>query len=421
MVRKIQPVKGTRDFYPEDMAFRNWIFDKIRIVSHSFGYEEYEGPILEPEELYLAKTSKELIEKQAFVFSDKNNRKIVLRPEMTPTVSRMVSAKSYEIPVPIRWFSIGPRFRYETPQKGRGREFYQWDIDMFGIDTPEADAEIIAVAVEFFKALDLSPQDIVIKINDRKLMEMKFKILNIPKKNWLKLTSLIDKRDKMDNKKWDSSLKQFGLDKSQIKDLHNILHDYDFSFESERLTQLFSTLEDLGCQEYVQFDPNIVRGLLYYTSTVFEARDRGGELRSILGGGRYASLVEQYGGRALSGVGFALGDQVIEELLRRLGKMPSIKPKISDIMIAIVEEGAVRDALKVSVKLRKAQLNTEVYPDASARLDKQLDYANKKQIPFVIIFGPEEVEKEIVTVKKMETGVQKQFSLDQISRETLLF
>lgn len=420
-MKRIQPVKGTRDFYPEDMAFRNWLFERIRIISESFGYQEYEIPLLEPEELYLAKTSEELIKKQTFRFKDQKGRGIVLPPETTPSLARMVAQKSYELPIPIRWYSIGPRFRYETPQKGRYRLFYHWDIDLLGIDTPEADAEIIAIAVEFFKMMDLTPDDVVIKINDRELMETKFKILDIPQKKWLSLTNLIDRREKISEKKWLGSLKQLRLDKDQIKDLDSVLHDFDFSYESERLTQLFSTLEDLGCGEYVEFDPNIVRGLLYYTSTVFEARDRHGEFRAILGGGRYGSLVKEYGGKDLSAIGYAMGDAVIEELLKRHNKLPDLKARVADVMIAIVEEGAVRDALKLSVKLRHVQLNTELYPDAAERLDKQLDYANKKGIPYVVIFGPEEVSKEIVTVKKMETGEQRKLEIDNISHDNLLF
>lgn len=421
MSKRIQPVKGTRDFYPTDMAFRNWLFERIRLISESFGYQEYEGPLLEPEKLYLTKTSEELIKKQSFRFTDHKGRKIVLRPEMTPTLARMVAQKSFALPVPIRWYNIGQRFRYETPQKGRGREFTQWDIDLLGIDTPEADAEIIAIAVEFFKMMNLSHDDIIIKINDRQLMETKFEILAVPHKKWLELTNLIDRREKMSEKRWTGSLTQLGLDKSQITDLTSILHDFDFSYESERLTQLFSTLEDLDCADYVEFDPNIVRGLLYYTSTVFEARDRHGEFRAILGGGRYGSLVKEYGGRDLSGVGFALGDAVIEELLKKHNKLPDLKAKIADVLIAIIEEGTMRDALKLSVKLRHAQLNTELYPDAATRLDKQLNYANKKGIPYVVIFGPEEVTKEIVTIKKMSTGEQQQVPLDKLSREAILF
>lgn len=420
-MKRIQPVKGTRDFYPEDMAFRNWLFQRVRIISESFGYQEYEGPILEPIELYLAKTGEELIKKQSFILKDQRGRRIVLRPEMTPSIARMVAQRSYELPTPIRWYNIGPRFRYETPQKGRFREFYQWDLDLFGIDTPEADAEVIAIVAEFFKILNLSPSDVVIKVNDRQLMETKFEILAVPRKKWLELINLIDKREKMTEKRWVASLKKLGLDQAQTEELNNVLRDFDFSYESDRLTELFSTLEDLDCADYVEFDPNIVRGLLYYTSTVFEARDRHGEFRAIVGGGRYASLVSEYGGRDLSGVGFAMGDAVMEELLKKHNKLPAIPPKVAAVMIAIVEEGAVRDALKLSVRLRRAQLNTELYPDALARLDKQLDYANKKNIPYVVIFGPEEIEKEIVTVKNMQSGEQREISLRNLSRETLLF
>ena len=196
---KIQPVKGTRDFYPEDLAFQNWLFEKIRAISESFGYQEYDGPILEPIELYLAKTSEELIKQQAFTLKDQKGRELVMRPEMTPSVARMVAAKSYELPIPARLFNIGTRFRYEAPQKGRLREFYQWDMDMFGANTPEADAELIAVAAEFFKTLGFTPDDVVIKINDRSLIETKFALLDIHKDKWLELTTIIDRKEKQAN------------------------------------------------------------------------------------------------------------------------------------------------------------------------------------------------------------------------------
>lgn len=417
---KIHPVKGTRDFYPEDIAFENWLFDRIRAISQSFGYQEYDGPILEPIELYLAKTSEELIKKQAFILKDGKGRELVMRPEMTPSVARMVAEKSYELPSPIRLFNIGPRFRYEAPQKGRLREFYQWDVDMFGVNTPEADAEIIAIGAEFFKTLGFTPSDVVIKINDRSLIETKFALLDIPKDSWLELTNIIDRKEKLTEEAWESNLNKLGLNDGKIKELENVLRDYDFSFESENLTRIFSTLEDLGYRDYVEFDPSIVRGLLYYTSTVFEAKDRHGEFRSLLGGGRYASLVGEYGGRDLSGVGFATSDIIIQEFLAHHNKLPKIKAQVADVLVAVVESGAMRDALKLSTSLRLAQINTEFYTDASVKLDKQLSFADKKGIPFVVIFGKDEMEKEIVTVKKMETGEQKQVPLENLNRESVL-
>ncbi|NCN58916.1 histidine--tRNA ligase [Candidatus Roizmanbacteria bacterium CG22_combo_CG10-13_8_21_14_all_38_20] len=417
---KIQPVKGTRDFYPEDIAFQNWLFGRIRTISESFGYQEYDGPILEPIELYLAKTSEELIKQQAFTLKDGKGRELVLRPEMTPSVARMVAAKSYELPIPARLFNIGPRFRYEAPQRGRLREFYQWDVDMFGANTPEADAEIIAVAAEFFKTLGLTPDDVVIKINDRSLIETKFAFLDIPEDKWLELTTIIDRREKLTPKAWQESLAKLDFSDKQISELETVLRDTDFSFESENLTRIFSTLEDLGYRDYVEFDPSIVRGLLYYSSTVFETKDRHGEFRSLLGGGRYASLVGEYGGRDLSGVGFATSDIIIQEFLAHHNKLPELKAKVADVLVVVVEEGAVRDALKISTSLRSAQINTEFYPDATVKLDKQLSFADKKGIPFVVIFGKDEMEKQVVTVKKMATGAQKQILLKNLTHETVV-
>jgi len=417
---KIQPVKGTRDFYPEDIAFQNWLFGRIRTISESFGYQEYDGPILEPIELYLAKTSEELIKQQAFTLKDGKGRELVLRPEMTPSVARMVAAKSYELPIPARLFNIGPRFRYEAPQRGRLREFYQWDVDMFGANTPEADAEIIAVAAEFFKTLGLTPDDVVIKINDRSLIETKFALLDIPEDKWLELTTIIDRREKLTPKAWQESLAKLDFSDKQISELETVLRDTDFSFESENLTRIFSTLEDLGYRDYVEFDPSIVRGLLYYSSTVFETKDRHGEFRSLLGGGRYASLVGEYGGRDLSGVGFATSDIIIQEFLAHHNKLPELKAKVADVLVVVVEEGAVRDALKISTSLRSAQINTEFYPDATVKLDKQLSFADKKGIPFVVIFGKDEMEKQVVTVKKMATGAQKQILLKNLTHETVV-
>jgi len=417
---KIQPVKGTRDFYPEDIAFQNWLFGRIRAISESFGYQEYDGPILEPIELYLAKTSEELIKQQAFTLKDGKGRELVLRPEMTPSVARMVAAKSYELPIPARLFNIGPRFRYEAPQRGRLREFYQWDVDMFGANTPEADAEIIAVAAEFFKTLGLTPDDVVIKINDRSLIETKFAFLDIPEDKWLELTTIIDRREKLTPKAWQESLAKLDFSDKQISELETVLRDTDFSFESENLTRIFSTLEDLGYRDYVEFDPSIVRGLLYYSSTVFETKDRHGEFRSLLGGGRYASLVGEYGGRDLSGVGFATSDIIIQEFLAHHNKLPELKAKVADVLVVVVEEGAVRDALKISTSLRSAQINTEFYPDATVKLDKQLSFADKKGIPFVVIFGKDEMEKQVVTVKKMATGAQKQILLKNLTHETVV-
>jgi len=413
---KFQLVKGFRDFYPQDLAARQWLFGKIRKVSRRFGYQEYEGPALESLALYAAKSGEELVKKQTFVLTTRGGEKLALRPELTPTLARMVAQKQADLPKPIRWFSIGPRWRYEKPQKGRTREFYQWDIDLLGWETPEADAEIIAIAAEFFKAVGLTPKEVVIKINNRRLMEEKLDFIEIPKQKVPEIFRAIDKKEKMTNKEWEGWLREIGLDKLQIKDLKRILQDKDFAGESEELTALFSTLSDMGVDKFVDFDPTVVRGLDYYTGTVFEACDREGKLRAILGGGRYDNLVEIVGGSRISGVGFAAGDKVIEEVLRKFNKWPTLNPVPTKVLVTVFEEGLYRESLKITRRLRKAGIPSELYltPDG---LNKQLKYADKKGIPFAVILGPEEAEKEQVTVKNLTTKTQKTISQTDLLKE----
>jgi len=414
---RFQPVKGTRDFYPEEMAFRNFLFGKMREVANSFGYQEYEGPILEPIELYAAKSGEELVEKQTFVLTDRGGRKLALRPEMTPTLTRMVAQKAAELPKPIRWFSIGPRFRYEQPQKGRTREFYQWDVDILGPASAEADAEVITVAAEFLKSVGLTPNEVKIKINDRFLMEQKLSLIEIQKTRIPEVFHAIDRKEKMEEEEWEKYLEELGLTPLQIKDLKGILKDRDFSRESERLTRIFSTLADLEISEYVEFDPGIVRGLDYYTGIVFETRDRKGKFRAILGGGRYDNLVEVVGGPKIGGVGFAAGDVVLEEILREYHKdlfnpdkeIAGFLRVPARVLVTVFDESTFRDSLKLSSLLRRKKINTEMYPEV-AKLDKQLKYASQKGIPFVVIMGPEEVKSNQVTLKDMKLGIQEKVS-----------
>lgn len=412
---KFQKVKGTRDFYPEQMAFQNWLFGKMREVSKRFGYEEYEGPILEPLELYAAKSGEELVKKQTFTLKDRGGRVLALRPEMTPTLARMVAQKQESLVKPIRWFSIGPRFRYEKPQKGRGREFFQWDVDLIGSKAPEADAEVIAIAATLLKEIGLSPNQVKIKVSDRVLMEQKLEFINIAKGKIQEVFRAIDKKDKLKATEWEKWLAEIGLTKLQIKDLKGILVDKDFAGESENLTRIFSTLEDLGVASYVEFDPMIVRGLDYYTSTVFEAQETGGGLRAILGGGRYDSLVEIVGGKPLPGVGFAAGDFVLEEVLKKYKKIPKVSVSPTRVLITVFDEGFFRQSIKVASALREKGVNTELYPDPTTKLDKQLKYADKKKIPYVVIIGPEEEKKGEVTVKNMEKKTQESVPLKSLA------
>jgi len=413
---KFQLARGFQDFYPQELAERRWLFEKMREVSRRFGYQEYEGPCVEPLSLYVAKSSEELVRQQTFILSGRGGEKLALRPELTPTLARMIAQKQINLPKPIRWFSIGPRWRYEKPQKGRTREFYQWDIDLLGIETPEADAELITIAAEFFKSVGLTPKEVVIKVNNRRLMEEKLNFIEIPPQLTPQIFRAIDKKEKMTERKWEKWLEEIGLNKLQTRDLRKILADKDFAGESEELTNLFSTLSDMGVANYVEFDPAVIRGLDYYTGTVFEAQDRAGKFRAILGGGRYDNLVEIIGGSRISGVGFAAGDKVVEEVLRKFNKWPTINPLPTKVLVTVFNESLYRESLKIARQLREAKIPTELYLTVD-KLDKQLKYANRQKIPYVVILGPEEEEKRIVTVKNLKTGGQKTYPQEALTKE----
>lgn len=332
MKNLIQSVKGTREFYPEDMALRNFINDNVRQASQSFGYQEWDGPFIETIDLYAAKSGEELVKKQSFVFTDRGGDQVTLRPELTPSLARMIAKKQGELTFPVRWWSFGPFWRYEQPQRGRSREFFQWNIDLLGANSPESDAELIAVAVTFFKLVGLKPDQVKIRVNDRQLMESQFGVLGIPNEKRVDLRGLIDRRLKMKPDAWDSSLADLGLNKDQAEGLNRILENNELYKTSESLVRVFAALDALGMRDYVVYDPNIMRGLLYYTGTVFEAFDLTGSVpRAIFGGGRYDNLLADVGGDPLPAVGFAMGDVVIGLLLKDAGLIPSLAPSQAPI------------------------------------------------------------------------------------------
>src|ERR1700690_2732614 len=227
MKNVVQPVKGTREVYPEAMALRNFIFEKVRAASQSFGYQEWDAPFIESIELYAAKSGEELVKKQSYVFEDRGGDLVTLRPELTPSLARMIAAKQNELTYPLRWWSFGPIWRYEQPQKGRAREFFQWNIDMLGVDSPEADAELIAVAATFLRSVGLEPQQATIFVNDRRLMDSQFDALDIDKSKRMEVSNLIDRRSKMKPEAWDEYALEIGITKEQLNSLKNILDNFD--------------------------------------------------------------------------------------------------------------------------------------------------------------------------------------------------
>lgn len=406
MSSKIQPVKGTREFYPEQMALRNFINDKVRAASQAFGYQEWDGPFIEPISLYAAKSGEELVKKQSFVFTDRGGDEVTLRPELTPSLARMIAAKQGELTFPLRWWSFGPFWRYEQPQKGRSREFFQWNIDLLGADSPEADAELIAVAATFLRSVGLTPQRATIYVNDRRLINSQFESLGIPLDKRTDALGLIDRRAKMEPAKWDAYALEIGLSQSQLDSLKAVLANFDLWKTSPELTRLFAALDALGEKDFVKYDPNITRGLLYYTGTVFEAFDLSGSVRrAILGGGRYDNLLADVGGQPLPAVGFAMGDVVIGIILQEAGVVPEFIPSPASVMVTMFNDDLRLQSMSIAAELRRAGLNVLVYPEP-AKLPKQFKFADKMKVKVAVTVGPDEETQGKVAVKNLATGEQ---------------
>ena len=407
MKKVIQTVKGTRDFYPEQMAIRVWLYNTMRAVSESFGYQEYEAPILESLELYAAKSGDELVKEQSYVFTDRGGSEITLRPELTPSLARMIAQKQNELSFPVRWWSFGPFWRYERPQKGRTREFFQWNVDILGVDSPEADAENVAVLATFFQRVGLSPELVLIKVNNRRLIESRFDAFGIPTGQRPAVSSWIDRREKMMADAWEAYGKEIGLSESQCDNLKSMLDDNDLWRQSDELTRFFAVIDALGLSDYVKFDPSVMRGLLYYTGTVFEAWEVGGDIkRSILGGGRYDNLTRDVGGDPIPGVGFAMGDVVITLLLEKYGLLPKdIKINPAPVLVTVFDQERLLDSFKLASELRRAGLNVVCYPEA-AKLQKQFKYADRIGAKVTLVLGPDEVARGQVTVKNLSNGEQ---------------
>jgi histidyl-tRNA synthetase len=403
----IQAVKGTRDFYPADKAVNSWLYGAIRKVSESFGYQEYDGPFLESIDLYAAKSGDELVKEQSFVFPDKSDNLITLRPELTPSLVRMIAQRQRQLFYPLRWWSFGPFWRYESPQKGRGREFFQWNADLIGIDSPEADAEMAALMAGLFQQLGLKPDQVKVFVNNRRLMETQLGELGIAQDLQGSVFKLIDRRDKLNDKDWQAYASEIGLNKSQLSGLSNLLKDQELWKKSPELTRFFPAVDALGAAEYVEFAPWIIRGLDYYTGTVFEAQAISTDVRrSISGGGRYDNLLEDVGGDPLPGVGFAMGDMVITVILEELELLPDRRDSSpAEVMVTVFDDTTQLDAYQLSAELRQADINVYSYPTPE-KLGKQFKHADRIGAKLAVIIGPEELAKKEVAVKDLGTREQ---------------
>lgn len=401
----IQAVKGTRDFYPEAMAFRNWLYGQVRSISEQFGYQEWEAPILERLELYAAKSGEELVREQAFVLKDRGGDELALRPELTPSLARLIAQRQGSLNLPVRWFSYGPFWRYERPQRGRTREFFQWNADLVGSDSPSADGELVSIAAMFLRNVGLSAGEVAIHINSRQLMDQKLAEIGVGPDRRLDMFHLIDRRDKMQPADWEAWAADLGLSPDQLASLSALLDSTELWRESDELRQVFAVVQAFGVADYLLYDAAVVRGLDYYTGPVFEAYDRARRFRAILGGGRYDSLVADVGGDRIAAVGFAMGDAVVEVLLDHFGKRPSLPASPSRVLVTLFSQELYAPTLALAGRLRRAGVNAEQFLEPE-KLGKQIRYADRKGIPFALILGPDELAAGQIVLKTLATGEQ---------------
>ncbi|MEW5871679.1 MAG: histidine--tRNA ligase [Chloroflexota bacterium] len=406
MKTNIPSVKGTRDFYPEEMAVRNFLYSTARKVSEAFGYQEWDAPFLETIDLYAAKSGEELVKEQSFVFPDRGGDLITLRPELTPSLARLVAQRQRQLVYPLRWWTWGPCWRYERPQKGRTREFFQWNIDLIGVDTPEADAELVTIAATFLREAGLGPDQVNILVNDRKLMNSELEALGVPAARRMDVLRLVDRRDKMSPGEWQAYASELGLDRRQFEGLKAILDDQELWRKSPDLQRCFAVVTSLGIGDYVRFAPHIIRGLDYYTSIVFEAWDNNGEFRAILGGGRYDNLVSDVGGEALPATGFAMGDLVISLVLKKFGCLPpELGASPASVLVTIFDEASFPAAFQLADQLRQEGISTACYPEAT-KLGKQFKYGDRMGMRLALVLGPDEQAQGLVAIKDLRSGEQ---------------
>ena len=416
-----QGVRGTRDFYPEDMRLRNWLFDNFIAASLLHGFEEYDAPVLEHEELYTRKQGEE-ITKQLYNFQDKGERKVALRPEMTPSLARMVMVRAGSLPMPIKWFSIPQCWRYERTQRGRGREHYQWNVDIWGTTELSADAELISVIVTFFEEIGLTSEDIVIRVSSRKVLEEVLGSLGVEGDLFAKTCIIVDKMDKLSSEVIEEQLSDLGHSSEVIGKIQSVLGIKDMSNlvdalgkESAaiaELTTLFDLIDSYGMSEWIQFDASIVRGLAYYTGSVFEAHDREGKFRAICGGGRYDNLLSTLGGKDLPATGFGFGDMVIMELLADKNLVPELIGGVDDIVLPLNQD--LRDiAVRVAAALRLSDRTVDLVLE-DKKMKWAFKHAERVGAKRLVLLAPDEWSRKMIKVKDLETGEEKEVSLKDL-------
>ncbi|MCB1170491.1 MAG: histidine--tRNA ligase [Leptospiraceae bacterium] len=415
---------GTRDFYPDDMEFRNWMAEKQRIVCERYGYREYGAPILEYLDLYLRKSSEEIVSEQLYIFTDRGERKVAIRPEMTPTLARMVSGRPQSYLLPLRWFSIANFMRYERPGRGRLREFYQLNVDLLGSESISADVEVLALACDVMKEYGASPSDYVLRFSDRRLLDHSFADLNGDQLR--ELGRLLDKKDKLNPEDFRKSVDDLGGAWQRKDLLQQVEAFYELSLDSaegnpilEHLREIRDRLSEHVSKESFRFDPGIVRGFDYYTGLVFEMNDTHPDnARALFGGGRYDRLLSQFGKESIPAVGFGMGDVTLQDFLEVHNLRPDLGRRTS-LFLTVFSEDTAGPTEKAASRLRSSGLSVELSLDGKRKLGKQFDLAEKKGHSHVGVMGPEELEKGMIRIKNLSTGSQQDVAVDDLNPTVL--
>ncbi|WGL60229.1 histidine--tRNA ligase [Pigmentibacter sp. JX0631] len=416
-----QGYKGTRDFFPSEQRLKSYLYSKIHKLMVSYGYEEYAGPFVEHLELYAAKSSEEIVKDQLYSFKDKGDRTLAIRPEMTPTLARMVATKQRELIKPIRWYSIPTCMRYERPQRGRLREFDQLNVDIFGGNPLDEDIEIVLTGIDILKSIGASYQDFVVKINHRGIINSFLtKILAIDLENIPPILRLFDKKDKLSAENFQIQCKNLNLSDENIHKINSFMNSSieeciqllgEYSAEAKELKLRIDALKELTSSECILYSPDIMRGFDYYTGMVFEFFDRHpSNQRALFGGGRYDNLVGAFGGDELPGVGYGAGDVALINFMEVHGYLPVLN-KQTDICVLRFSEQDRMSALKLTQILREKGLNIEA-PVSVSKFGKQIQYAEKIGAKAVVFQGEEEIKSQTFSVKWLKTGLQENYELN---------
>ena len=408
----LQPVKGTRDFFPDEMRLRNWLFEVWRNVSVQAGFEEYDTCVLEHEELYIRKAGDE-ISKQLYSFEDKGGRRLSLRPEMTPSLARLVLQHKKSLSFPIKWFSMPQCFRYERMTKGRRREHFQWNADIIGQAEIVAEAEILMLLISACELMGLSAKEIRVFINDRRILNSILSQISVPQEMHSEVLVIMDKRDKISIEALSKLLQDIGMSTTQVDQLNEYLlksdlielkKDLNDTQGIDELQNLMDMMETAGFSDYLQFDISIVRGLSYYTGAVFEVNSPAKQHRAICGGGRYDSLLSTYGGEIVPAVGFGFGDVVVLDVLKDLERFPELPRKLDYTIIPFARE-QVGTALNIAAILRQ-QGSTVDCNFSMKKMKKTLQQAGESGAAKAILLFPDELSENKVVIRDLRLHEQ---------------